>query len=301
MQRRVETASSRDLQRAWLPDPDVAGPDRCRRFALASHRFGRSAIPRGCLRQRKRRGLQPQRFFSGDGKKMSLKEYKPGTAFTGRMGRTVSESAPAWPAPYPVQPRRAEHPLHCPRRHRLWAVRLLWLTDQHTQPRPAGAERPSLHEHAHHGAVLAVAVLHAERAKPPLQRHGVHHRRVDGLPRLQWRGPVRERVVPRCSCHTGHRLRAVRLLWLADQHAQPGPAGAERASLHEHAHHGAVLAVAVVHAHRAQPPLQRHGVHHRGVDRLTRAPTVRSRSRTASCPRCCCRTATPRSASANGT
>ncbi len=30
---------------------------------------------------------------------MSLKEYKPGTTFTGRMGRTVSESEPAWPAP----------------------------------------------------------------------------------------------------------------------------------------------------------------------------------------------------------
>ena len=30
---------------------------------------------------------------------MSLKEYKPGTTFTGRMGRTVSESDPAWPAP----------------------------------------------------------------------------------------------------------------------------------------------------------------------------------------------------------
>ena len=30
---------------------------------------------------------------------MSLQEYKAGTTFTGRMGRTVSESDPAWPAP----------------------------------------------------------------------------------------------------------------------------------------------------------------------------------------------------------
>lgn len=30
---------------------------------------------------------------------MSLKEYKPGTAFPGRMGRTIGESDPAWPAP----------------------------------------------------------------------------------------------------------------------------------------------------------------------------------------------------------
>ncbi len=30
---------------------------------------------------------------------MALKEYRPGTAFTGRTGRTVGESEPAWPAP----------------------------------------------------------------------------------------------------------------------------------------------------------------------------------------------------------
>ena len=35
---------------------------------------------------------------------MSLKEYKPGTAFTGVMGRTVSESQPAWPAPVRSRP-----------------------------------------------------------------------------------------------------------------------------------------------------------------------------------------------------
>jgi arylsulfatase A-like enzyme len=30
---------------------------------------------------------------------MTIKEYKPGTAFPGRMGRTVEDSDPAWPAP----------------------------------------------------------------------------------------------------------------------------------------------------------------------------------------------------------
>ena len=30
---------------------------------------------------------------------MALKEYKPGTTFTGRMGRTIGESEPAWPSP----------------------------------------------------------------------------------------------------------------------------------------------------------------------------------------------------------
>ncbi len=35
---------------------------------------------------------------------MSLTEYEPGTTFPGRMGRTVSESEPAWPAPVRSQP-----------------------------------------------------------------------------------------------------------------------------------------------------------------------------------------------------
>ena len=30
---------------------------------------------------------------------MALKQYKPGTTFPGRMGRTIGESEPAWPAP----------------------------------------------------------------------------------------------------------------------------------------------------------------------------------------------------------
>ena len=30
---------------------------------------------------------------------MSLSEYKPGTAFTGVIGRTVDQSEPAWPEP----------------------------------------------------------------------------------------------------------------------------------------------------------------------------------------------------------
>jgi hypothetical protein len=30
---------------------------------------------------------------------MALKEYKPGTTFTGRVAGAVGESEPAWPAP----------------------------------------------------------------------------------------------------------------------------------------------------------------------------------------------------------
>jgi hypothetical protein len=33
-----------------------------------------------------------------------LKEYPAGAAFTGRMGRTIAESEPAWPAPVRAKP-----------------------------------------------------------------------------------------------------------------------------------------------------------------------------------------------------
>lgn len=33
-----------------------------------------------------------------------LKEYTPGTTFPGRMGRTIGESSPAWPAPVRPKP-----------------------------------------------------------------------------------------------------------------------------------------------------------------------------------------------------
>ena len=49
---------------------------------------------------------------------------------------------------------------------------------------------------------------------------------------------------------------------------------AERAALQQHAHDGAVLAEPVVHRHRPEPPRQRHGVHHRARDGLSRATTA---------------------------
>jgi arylsulfatase len=36
--------------------------------------------------------------------KAELNEYPPGTAFPGRMGRTIGESSPAWPAPVRAKP-----------------------------------------------------------------------------------------------------------------------------------------------------------------------------------------------------
>ena len=35
---------------------------------------------------------------------MALKEYKPGTDFPGRMGRTIAESTAAWPEPVRARP-----------------------------------------------------------------------------------------------------------------------------------------------------------------------------------------------------
>ena len=39
-----------------------------------------------------------------DTARAELKEYKPGTTFPGRMGRTIGESSPAWPAPVRAKP-----------------------------------------------------------------------------------------------------------------------------------------------------------------------------------------------------
>jgi arylsulfatase len=41
---------------------------------------------------------------SASSARAELKEYPPGTAFTGRIGRTIGESAPAWPAPIRAKP-----------------------------------------------------------------------------------------------------------------------------------------------------------------------------------------------------
>ena len=64
---------------------------------------------------------------------MALKEYKPGTAFPGRMGRTFGESEPAWPAPLRAKRWLRPTSLHRPRRHRLRPARVLRLADQHAQ------------------------------------------------------------------------------------------------------------------------------------------------------------------------
>jgi hypothetical protein len=64
--------------------------------------------------------------------KAELLEYPPGAAFPGRMGRTIGESSPAWPAPVRAKP-CTQCAFYSHRRHWLWAVRLLRVTGQHAK------------------------------------------------------------------------------------------------------------------------------------------------------------------------
>ena len=79
------------------------------------------------------------------------------------------------------------------------------------------------------------------------------------------------------------------------------PPRRRRAALPQLPHDRAVLADALVPAHRAQPPRERHGPHHRPRDRLPRLRRAHPQGESGSSPRCSCRTATRRSRSASGT
>ena len=126
---------------------------------------------------------------------MALKEYKPGTTFPGRMGRTIGESEPAWPAPLRARKGAPNvlfivlddtgfgqlgcygSPIHTPNLDKLAKNGLL------------------LHQHAHDGAVLAVAVVHAHRPQPSLQRDGrASPRGRPAIPGSNGMHPVRERL-----------------------------------------------------------------------------------------------------------
>ena len=125
---------------------------------------------------------------------MALKEYKPGTTFPGRMGRTIGESEPAWPSPL---------------RAKEGAPNVLFIVIDDTgfgqlgcfgspisdaEHRQARQERSPVQQHAHDGALFAVALVHPDRAQPSLERDVVHHRGIDRLSRRQWRDTLRERL-----------------------------------------------------------------------------------------------------------
>ena len=115
---------------------------------------------------------------------MSLKEYKPGAAFNGVIGRTFDVSQPAWPEPL---------------RARKGAPNVLFIVQDDTGFGQLGCygspiatpnldalakERPAVQQHAHHGAVLAYALVHHDRPQPSLQRDVLHHRGLDRLSRV---------------------------------------------------------------------------------------------------------------------
>ena len=142
---------------------------------------------------------------------------------------------------------------------------------------PEGSVR-SVPERAGHGYMSSSrSGLHERRDRHGVQRvsagHDVpgpgrpDHRRVDAGVAAAGAGGARiaQRVVHRSG---RHRVRAARLLRQPDRHAASGRARGRRAALQPHAHHGAVFAVAVVHDHRPQPPLQRDGGDHRAGHRL---------------------------------
>ena len=124
---------------------------------------------------------------------MALKEYKPGSAFNGVIGRTFDVSSPGMAGAAARKRRRAERALHRAGRHRLRPDGLLRQPDQDAEHRCAGGQRPALQQHAHHGALLADALVHPDRAQPSLERDVLHHRGLDRLPGRQRQHPVRER------------------------------------------------------------------------------------------------------------
>ena len=126
---------------------------------------------------------------------MALKEYKPGQAFHGVIGRTFDVSKPALAErrTAPVTARRT-FCSSCSTTPASGSSAATAARSARPTSTALAAGRAALHQHAHHGAVLAVALVHAHRAQPPLQRHGVHHRGLDGLSGLQRLHPVRERL-----------------------------------------------------------------------------------------------------------
>ena len=125
---------------------------------------------------------------------MAIKEYKPGTTFPGRMGRTIGESDPAWPSPV---------------RAREGAPNVLFIVIDdtgfgqlgcygspiHTPNIDKLAKNGLLFTHMHTTALCSPSrSCISDRPQSSFERDVLHHRGVDRLSRRQWRDPVRERL-----------------------------------------------------------------------------------------------------------
>ena len=105
--------------------------------------------------------------------------------FKGTINVDIRDSVPDWsPFEPPKAPRRrAERGLHRARRRRVLGDGLLRRADRDAEHRPDRRRRCAVHAVAHHRAVLADALVPADRAQPHPQQHGVHHRGGDRVPR----------------------------------------------------------------------------------------------------------------------
>ena len=88
-----------------------------------------SAVVVSRTARRRRTLLTPRRTA------MAIKEYEPGTAFPGVMGRTVGESSPAWPRPLRAKPGAPNVLFIVLDDSGLRAPRLLRLADPDAEPR----------------------------------------------------------------------------------------------------------------------------------------------------------------------
>ena len=124
---------------------------------------------------------------------MALKEYKPGTAFTGVIGRTFDVSEPAWPEPL---------------RSKEGAPNVLFIVQDDTGFGQMGCygspiKTPNIDALAANGLRFnnmhttalcsPTRCVRADRAQSPLERDVVHHGRLDRVPGRQRQHPVRER------------------------------------------------------------------------------------------------------------
>ena len=139
---------------------------------------------------------------------MSLTEYKPGQAFPGVIGRTFDVSKPAWPAPNRAKAgtRTCCSSFWTTLDSGSWVLRQ---SDPHAEHRCAGSRRAALQQHAHHGTLFAVPLLHAHRAQPPLKRLGVHYRGVDGLSRRNGYIPFENGMLSEILLQQGYNTYAI--------------------------------------------------------------------------------------------
>ena len=86
----------------------------------------------------------------------------------------------------------AERSLHRSRRHRLRPSGMLRQPHRDPKHRRSGSQWSALQQHAHDGALLAVALLHHHRPQPPFQPFGLSHKWLDGVSRIRRLHPVRE-------------------------------------------------------------------------------------------------------------